>query len=514
MSNRDAALALAERGWFPFPAKGKQPLVQWREYNMGDLDGEGRDPWEWATAIGVDCGRSGLAVIDIDDWDGYTQACDEHGDLPETLSSETPSGGSHLIFIGDVKSTVSKVGPKVDTRGRGGYIIVPPSDGYRWVNRRQPAELPAAWAEAADPPRPAATEAPRPERLYPANDKWGQRVLDGEIARVATAVTGTRQTTLFEAACNIFEAVKGGHLDEGVARAHLESVGGRIGLDPQEIRSGLESAWERTQARHPTEKLHTSTSPSQLREPSLRREDWRNSEDDDDVFEGLTLAQLRDMPPPKWVLEPLIPEGLTFLVGPPKVGKTFVALDWVATAAARGVNVLYFVGEGVAGFAQRVAAWSAEHPTANLDRLTVVPRAPQLLDPADVHRLHRTVARRQVDLLVIDTWSRATRGADENSHVDMSNAIGVLDDLREQHGLSNLIVHHTNAAGEKPRGHTSLTGAYEALWRVEEDSPLARTINVKAVAMKDHQPPAPVFSQIRENAAGATLHPSVFDRRL
>ena len=498
----DAAVKLAERGWHPFPVKGKQPLVHWRDYNLGDLDDEGRDPWQWATGIGVDCQRSGLAVIDVDDWDGYTEACEQHGDLPPTLSAETPSGGGHLIFTGDLKSTVSKVAPGVDTRGRGGYIVVPPSPGYSWVNRQPPSDLPAAWAEAADPPQP---ERPAPVGSVSgeANDRWGQRILDGEIARVATAVEGTRQTTLFESACNIFEAVKGGHLDEQVARTHLESVGQRIGLTRGEVASALDSAWTRTGPRHPVERLP---------EPSLQRNDSRNAGDE---FDGLTLDQLRNLPPPRWILEPLIPEGLTFIVGPPKVGKTFVALDWAAAAAAAGTRVLYFVGEGVAGFASRVSAWADQHPGADLERLTVVPRAPQLLDPADVQRLHRTVARQQVDLLVIDTFSRATRGADENSHVDMSGAVGVLDNLREQHGLrGSLLVHHTNAAGERPRGHSAIQASYEALWQVSEDDPLSRTLTVKAVAFKDHEPTAPLYGQIREHGTGAVLYPSVYGRRL
>ena len=507
MSSRDAALALAQRGWHVLPCRpDKAPYLR-HGLTEATTDAETITGW-WIqypeALIGVNCGSSGLAVIDIDDWDGFEQAADQHGDLPDTLTASTPSGGAHYYFTGDIKSTVSKVAPGVDTRGRGGYVIVPPSAGYEWVNRRQPAELPEAYRVAADPPRPEPAERPAPSGE--ANDKWGQRVLDSEIARVATAVEGTRNHTLFQAACNIFEAVKGGHLDEGVARSHLESVGQRIGLDRGEVDAGLRSAWERTEARHPVEQ------PPTLQE--LQRSRDGSGDPDGDVFEGLDLDQLRNLPAPSWILEPLIPEGLTFLVGPPKVGKTFVALDWAATAAANGVRVLYFVGEGVAGFAQRVAGWAAEHPAADLSRLHVVPRAPQLLDPADVQRLHRTVARRPVDLLIIDTWSRATRGADENNHIDMSNAIGVLDDLREQHGLSNLIVHHTNAAGEKPRGHTSLTGAYEALWRVTESDPLARTLEVTAVGMKDHPPPAPLYGQIRERPEGAVLHPSVHGRHL
>ena len=506
----DAALALAERGWHVFPCKASKAPAIAGGLNNATVDPDQIRTWWDAmpdSLVGVNCGASGLAVVDVDDWDGYAQACDEHGDLPVTLTAQTPSGGAHYYFAGDIKSTVSKVGPRVDTRGRGGYVIVPPSTGYEWVHKMRPAPLPDAWQLAADPPRPE-----RPEiTLSPtgeANTKWGQRILDGEIARVATAPEGTRNATLFEAACNIFEAVKGGHIPEAEARGSLESVALRIGLDRDEIDEVLGNAWERTAARHPEPRPE----PSSVSAPAPTARDYEDRSYEDDEYEGLSLSQLQDMPPPRWVLEPIIPEGLTFLVGPPKVGKSFVALDWAATAAAHGANVMYFAGEGVSGFAQRVASWAATHPTADLSRFSVVPKAPQLLSQPDVARLHRTIARRSIDLMVIDTWSRATRGADENSHTDMSSAIGVHDDLREQHGLSTLVVHHTNAGGEKPRGHTSLVGAVEALWQVREEDVLARTLTVHAREMKDAALPAPLYFQIREQHGAAVLHPSVYQR--
>ena len=47
----------------------------------------------------------------------------------------TPSGGAHLFFAADgVTCSVDKIALGVDTRGDGGYVIVPPSPGYSWLN--------------------------------------------------------------------------------------------------------------------------------------------------------------------------------------------------------------------------------------------------------------------------------------------------------------------------------------------------------------------------------------------
>lgn len=47
----------------------------------------------------------------------------------------TPSDGAHLFFKADgVTCSADKIALGVDTRGDGGYVIVPPSPGYRWRN--------------------------------------------------------------------------------------------------------------------------------------------------------------------------------------------------------------------------------------------------------------------------------------------------------------------------------------------------------------------------------------------
>lgn len=96
----------------------------------------------WPEAnIGMPAGGNGLAVIDVDPrhrgGDTITvleQYCAQHGvDLFATRHIRTGSGGDHLIYWQPPGGIVSKSkafgpdAPGVDTRGKGGYIVAPPS---------------------------------------------------------------------------------------------------------------------------------------------------------------------------------------------------------------------------------------------------------------------------------------------------------------------------------------------------------------------------------------------------
>jgi hypothetical protein len=63
-----------------------------------------------------------------------------------TYAVETPGGGLHLYFNGSGPCSQSKLGPKIDTRGVGGYVLVPPARGrgkpYKVVEQKGVLDLP------------------------------------------------------------------------------------------------------------------------------------------------------------------------------------------------------------------------------------------------------------------------------------------------------------------------------------------------------------------------------------
>jgi KaiC/GvpD/RAD55 family RecA-like ATPase len=145
----DFARAYAGLRWQSFPCKpqDKTPLVRWAD--VATTEENMLSGW-WdnnpSANIGIACGkRSGIVVLDVDtDHDGYEslQALqDKYGRLPQTPISRTGSGGEHIIFAHpgiEIRNSAGKLGPGLDIRGDGGYIVAPPSrhpNGkfYEWV---------------------------------------------------------------------------------------------------------------------------------------------------------------------------------------------------------------------------------------------------------------------------------------------------------------------------------------------------------------------------------------------
>lgn len=114
----------------------------------------------WANArwanIAVRTGpESGIWALDVDTRDDKrgAETLDalerDHGPLPETVEAITGSGGRHLVFRYPtdrrIGSGTNKLGPGLDIRGEGGYIVVEPSlhasgQAYAWEGSSDPLE--------------------------------------------------------------------------------------------------------------------------------------------------------------------------------------------------------------------------------------------------------------------------------------------------------------------------------------------------------------------------------------
>jgi Bifunctional DNA primase/polymerase, N-terminal len=165
--NLAAALSYAARGWFiypSFPGTKSRTNLKWRTASTTS-EKQIRDWWTKSpnATICLDCEKTGLAVLDLDQKNGKDgrQRLDllelENGELPLTLTQRTASGGTHLIFKGIVKSTVGAegraLGEGIDTRGKGGMIVLAPTElpngQYEWLNDLEPVELPEWVADLA-----------------------------------------------------------------------------------------------------------------------------------------------------------------------------------------------------------------------------------------------------------------------------------------------------------------------------------------------------------------------------
>jgi putative DNA primase/helicase len=139
---------------------GKHPIPSLVPHGVLDaLADEGAVAQWWAVYadanIGIATGdASGIVVVDVDPPGLATFGNLErlHGEVPPTWAAETGSGGLHLYYRMpplDVRNSAGAVGPGIDVRGNGGYVIAPPSRHltgrrYRWQDAWHPRRLPLA----------------------------------------------------------------------------------------------------------------------------------------------------------------------------------------------------------------------------------------------------------------------------------------------------------------------------------------------------------------------------------
>jgi len=175
------------------------------------------------------------------------------------------------------------------------------------------------------------------------------------------------------------------------------------------------------------------------------------------------------LPPPKWLIKNLVPaSGIATLYGPSKSGKTFLVLDLLASIAlgrpffGRRVatsSVTYVCLEGGAGLANRIRAYETYHGVKLPSDTFKVVLDEVSLFKSDITQFAHAVNEFGQDggIIVIDTLAQASKGADENSSVDMGLIIGSAQKLQKITGGLVLLIHHVGKdASRGQRGHSSL----------------------------------------------------------
>jgi hypothetical protein len=207
---------------------------------------------QWPHAnIGIATGApSGLVVIDIDpQHGGETILRQLHRNCPPPRTAQAGSGtGRHLYYTSahPVPSSIGRLGPGLDIRGDGSYIVAPPSRhasgrSYRWIIRIEIAALPRALAARISPPRPSPVNQARP--AIADLTAYARAALDAETRAVATAPDGQRNNTLYRAALKLGQLTAAGLLTEPHISDRLLAVAIECGLPHPEahrtIASGL-----------------------------------------------------------------------------------------------------------------------------------------------------------------------------------------------------------------------------------------------------------------------------------
>lgn len=288
-----AALDAAERGWpvFPLRPDDKRPAghAEARCPGSGRCAAGHRTPEQrattsqadiercWGTApynVGIATGPAGLLVVDLDipkDDDGapppqwaeatdgldvFAMLCERAGErLPtETFTVRTRRGGQHLYFTApagkQLRGSAGRLGWKVDTRAWGGYVVAAGSTvgtgSYEVIHDVPPAPLPTWLGDLlTPPPAPAPVSVAVLRSRIGKAERYATAALNGEVAKVAAAETGTQNTTLYNAAYALGRLIAAGALTEQEVTDALTAAAPH-GLAPSRVAASIRDGIRRS----------------------------------------------------------------------------------------------------------------------------------------------------------------------------------------------------------------------------------------------------------------------------
>ncbi len=434
-----AALRLATNGIPVFPCKpDKTPYTPQGFKNASIQEEFVNGYWdEWPEAlIGAPTGApSGLVVLDIDNKGGDGEAElreleKQYGKLPTTGTSRTPSGGRHIFFKypGEpVKCSAKQLGPNLDIRGDGGYVIVPGSGDYEWVETgaAEPAEMPPWLLELAN-------KAPKP-----LSGAQGQEIPFGGRNVTLASLAGRMQKQSFSYA-SILYSIR----TENEQRCNPPLSDG----DVLKIVNSI--------TRYPSD-------PDPVIDRDAIYRNWAAGQ----AFPLMGLSEIREnLKGPDYLVKPFIERG-TFCVmyGESGAFKSFIALDF-ALCIAFGMPwhnypvhqgpVVFICGEGQSGMARRVEAWLVRHNLTDVDApffLSEVPAA--LIEDGNAEDIANAVSAKcdAPVMIIIDTLSTNIGEGDESSNPDIARLINNCNlHFRDRFKAAVLVVHHVGH-GDKTR---------------------------------------------------------------
>lgn len=245
------ALHYANRlGWYVFPCEehGKRPITS-HGFKDATTDPAQINQW-WEqhpnANIGLDCGRSGLLVIDLDgpegvkNWNALQDQFAEQIPRHQTAIAKTGSGeGAHIYYTAPagvhIRNSAGKLAKGIDVRAQGGYTILPSSvteNPYEWTSPPDNGIAPLPDALLKLLTQPDAKLAPtngngahdlnslyQTHTEHGSHDAYVQAALERELAKLCAAMNGTRNDQLNKSAFALGQLVGIGALD----RAHVES---------------------------------------------------------------------------------------------------------------------------------------------------------------------------------------------------------------------------------------------------------------------------------------------------
>lgn len=296
-------MATITKNWkfFPVQANGKKPAIAgWQQFaedcKAPSAVGKNKN-------VGLFVSGSKLFVLDVDPRHGGEETLRLLPPISPTFTVKTPSGGTHYYFSdpdGWGRNTEGVIGPGIDTRGKGGFVLFPPStiDGipYKIISDTPPVLVPQWVKEKLDSTKKEPLKAP-------------EEITDG-----------TRGSMLFRLAAGMR----------------------RYGLNYDEILAALETA-NLNRCLPPVDDSRIQaialSASKYTPETVLAAQDFPEPDGDLPSIPAEELAAASP-PPREWIIESWLPLGeITSLYGGGGNGKSLLALQ-LANAVSTGNDFL------------------------------------------------------------------------------------------------------------------------------------------------------------------------------
>jgi KaiC/GvpD/RAD55 family RecA-like ATPase len=421
---------------FPLQARDKKPWGGLSWPNVSKPRSEWGEDWPLDVNVGIDCGKSGLVVIDEDEPDAVEKWL---GYVPETYTVQTAKG-RHFYFyaLGARLKNRVRLAPGVDVRADGGYVVgagsVHPTGVKYVVMRDMPVQ-----------PLPAEIR----DHGKDANEIDLDLTKEGRFELPEVIPDGERNETLFKYASSLV----GRRLRDGEALVLLREAYGRCVPPYTEVQ--------------PEDMLARAF--KQYGEPDA-------DETEPSSFVMLDLVALLDpnRPPRAWFWFGLIPEGESAsIVAPAGEGKSLLVLGLIVAALlgeeefigralslGEGRKVLYVDMENSEDdWAERLPDLGMDQTSAGeilgktlypfsmppLSGLDSAKGGRQLLDLIDACGLEKG------DVVVLDSTQRITEG-DENSNDTMRNLYRHTSTALKRRGLTVIRTDNTGWSSGHERG--------------------------------------------------------------
>jgi len=419
---------------------GKHPRTAHGFYDATTDENQIREWWEFdfpLSNIGIRTGKeSGIVVLDIDPDKGGEESLrqleTQHAPLPETPTVLSGGGGRHRYFLYPgrlVRTTGGVLGPGLDTRGDGGYIVAPGSlhasgHVYCWEEGKSPKAIRFA-------PIPAWLLALLEEAYTQKVRAW---VGDGRSADHPIPA-GERNDVLFKLGCSLRGQ---GYSEEKIAATLLTTNEQRCDppLSEEEVKSIVGGIVRRYQPGPRAKTPHQGQCVPRLQSQSAQ-----------------ALAS-QDLGPVQWVVPGLIAEGLTLLVGGAKIGKSWAALGMGLAVAVGTLVFRYFETEqsgvlylaledGPRRIKERMdVLLQGDTTPGNLELVYECPVMPTLVESLKDWVADHPGTR----LVIVDVLARIRQGVRKphDQYLADYEALAPLQRLAIDHGIGVVVVHHTN----------------------------------------------------------------------